>query len=130
MTAHVSMLLNSRAPLTCFRACFLPGRAKGLSNPQAPTAVGVYWSAFGVKTAPCPSATSLTYLLSPSALLLGVSYFWAPEPVCRRRRREKSLLCPETVHLPGQSVALLAGLLQLKIYRLNTRHHERQVLLA
>ena len=27
------MLLNSRASLTCFRACFLPGRAKDLSRP-------------------------------------------------------------------------------------------------
>jgi len=34
MTAHASMLLKSRAPLTCFRACFLPGRAKDLSAPR------------------------------------------------------------------------------------------------
>jgi len=27
MTAHISMLLKSRTSLTCFRACFLPGRA-------------------------------------------------------------------------------------------------------
>ena len=31
MTARVSMLLKSRAFLTCFRACFLPGRAKELT---------------------------------------------------------------------------------------------------
>ena len=31
MTARASMLLKSRASLTCFRACFLPGRAKDLS---------------------------------------------------------------------------------------------------
>ena len=31
MTARVSMLLKWRASLTCFRACFLPGRAKDLS---------------------------------------------------------------------------------------------------
>jgi len=31
MTASVSMLLKSRASLICFRACFLPGRAKDLS---------------------------------------------------------------------------------------------------
>jgi len=31
MTARFSMLLKSRASLTCFRACFLPGRAKDLS---------------------------------------------------------------------------------------------------
>ena len=31
MTARVSMLLNQRASLTCFRACFLRGRAKDLS---------------------------------------------------------------------------------------------------
>ena len=33
MTARVSMLLKPRASLTCFRACFLPGRAKDLSAP-------------------------------------------------------------------------------------------------
>ena len=33
MTARVSMLLKSRASLTCFRANFLPGRAKDLSAP-------------------------------------------------------------------------------------------------
>ena len=38
MTARVSILLESRASLTCFRACFLPGRAKGLSAPQYYTA--------------------------------------------------------------------------------------------
>jgi len=30
----VSMLLKSRASLTCFRACYLPGRAKDLSAPR------------------------------------------------------------------------------------------------
>ena len=34
MTACVSILLKSRASLTCFRACFLPGRAKELSAPR------------------------------------------------------------------------------------------------
>ena len=34
MTARVSMLLKPRASLTCFRACFLPGRAKDLSAPR------------------------------------------------------------------------------------------------
>jgi len=33
MTALVSMLLKSRASLTCLRACFIPGRAKDLSAP-------------------------------------------------------------------------------------------------
>jgi len=33
MTARVSMLLKSRGSLTCFRAYFLPGRAKDLSAP-------------------------------------------------------------------------------------------------
>ena len=28
------MLLKSRASLTCFRTCFLPGRAKDLSAPR------------------------------------------------------------------------------------------------
>jgi len=31
MTARVSMLLKSRVSLTCFQACFFPGRAKNLS---------------------------------------------------------------------------------------------------
>jgi len=31
MRVRVSMSLKSRASLTCFRACFLPGRAKDLS---------------------------------------------------------------------------------------------------
>jgi len=34
MTARVSMLLKSRASVTCFRACFFPGRAKNLSAPR------------------------------------------------------------------------------------------------
>ena len=34
VTARVSMLLKSRASLTCFQACFLPGRAKDLSAPH------------------------------------------------------------------------------------------------
>ena len=34
MTVRVSMLLKSRESLTCFRACFLPGRAKDLSAPR------------------------------------------------------------------------------------------------
>jgi len=34
MTARVSMLLKSRASLTCFRACFHPGRAKDSSAPR------------------------------------------------------------------------------------------------
>ena len=31
MTVHISMLLESRASLICFRACFLPGWVKDLS---------------------------------------------------------------------------------------------------
>jgi len=34
MIARVSILLKSRASLTCFRVCFLPGRAKDLSAPR------------------------------------------------------------------------------------------------
>jgi len=34
MTARFSMLLKSRASLTCFRVCFLPGRANDLSTPR------------------------------------------------------------------------------------------------
>ena len=34
MTARVPMLSKSRASLTCFRTCFLPGPAKDLSAPR------------------------------------------------------------------------------------------------
>jgi len=34
LTARVLILLKSRASLTCFRACFLPSRAKDLSAPR------------------------------------------------------------------------------------------------
>jgi hypothetical protein len=33
ITARVSMLMKSRASLTCFRTCFIPCRAKDLSAP-------------------------------------------------------------------------------------------------
>ena len=46
MTARVSILLKSRASLTCFRACFLPGRAKDLSAPR--------YSVISVPTSSCP----------------------------------------------------------------------------
>jgi len=39
MTAHFSILLKSRASLTCFWSCFRPGRAKDLSAPR-------YWQFF------------------------------------------------------------------------------------
>jgi len=48
MTARVSMLLKSRASLTCFRAYFLPGRAKDLSAPR-------YMQQFTVMTYPVNS---------------------------------------------------------------------------
>ena len=34
MAARVSIFLKSRASPTCFRACFLPGRATDLSAPR------------------------------------------------------------------------------------------------
>jgi len=37
MTARVSMLLKSRASVTCFWACFFPGRAKDLPEPRCST---------------------------------------------------------------------------------------------
>ena len=46
MTARVSMLLKSRASLTCFRACFLPGGAKDLSAPWVFKAVKLGTSNF------------------------------------------------------------------------------------
>jgi len=41
MTPRVSMLLKSRASLTCFRAYFLPGRAKDLSAPRYITLLSI-----------------------------------------------------------------------------------------
>ena len=41
MTVRVLMLLKSRASLTCFRACFLPGRAKDLSALRCVTSATV-----------------------------------------------------------------------------------------
>jgi len=41
MTVRVLMLLKSRASLTFFRACFLPGRAKDLSAPRWVTSATV-----------------------------------------------------------------------------------------
>jgi len=42
MTAHVSMLLKSRASLTCFRTCFLSGRDKDLSAPRVRTLLTLF----------------------------------------------------------------------------------------
>jgi len=42
MTARVSMLLKSRVSLTCFRACFLPGRAKDLLAPRVYVYIYIY----------------------------------------------------------------------------------------
>jgi len=42
MTGGVSMLLKSRASLTCFRTCFLPGRAKDLSAPSTSLVLSLY----------------------------------------------------------------------------------------
>ena len=43
MTARVSMLLKLRASMTCFRACFLPGRAKDLSAPRYSCTIDGTW---------------------------------------------------------------------------------------
>jgi len=43
-TARVSMLLKSRASLTFFRACFLPGWAKDLSAPDIRLMMAREWA--------------------------------------------------------------------------------------
>ena len=53
MTARFSMLLKSRASMTCFRACFLPGRAKDLSAP------GILYMQLYMLCFPCVYASSL-----------------------------------------------------------------------
>ena len=64
MTAHVSMLLKSRASLTCFRTCFLPVRAKDLSAPR------VYSSSIGTAAhcglCPVEQCPSIFSYLPPS----------------------------------------------------------------
>ena len=61
MTARASMLLKSRASLTCFRACFLPGRAKDLSAPRYLTSTNV-----SEKPAACSLATLKMAAARPS----------------------------------------------------------------
>jgi len=50
MTARVSMLLKSRASVTCFRCYFIPGRAENLSAPRYLSQMG--WGE--TETAPPP----------------------------------------------------------------------------
>ena len=52
MTARVSLLLKSRASLTSFRVCFLPGRAKDLSAPLYFT-LNSYFLIFFYQSYPC-----------------------------------------------------------------------------
>ena len=59
LTARVSMLLKPRASLTRFRACFLPGRAKNLSEPLYNVAITLIWSIFVRKS--IKIATGITY---------------------------------------------------------------------
>ena len=51
MTAHVSMLLKSRASLTCFGACFLPGRAKDLPATRCVHLVRTQGLGIGIRSA-------------------------------------------------------------------------------
>jgi len=54
MTARVSILLKSRASLTFFRACFLPGRAKDLSAPRYLWDVQIYRTRLKNRWYACP----------------------------------------------------------------------------
>jgi len=49
MTARVSMLLKFRASLTCFRACFLRGRAKDLPAPRCINATAAHVHLLGIQ---------------------------------------------------------------------------------
>ena len=61
MTTRVSMLLKSRASLTCLRACFLPGRAEDLSEPRYSYLLTYLFTCV---------TYSLTYLLTPWSTVL------------------------------------------------------------
>jgi len=69
ITARVSMLLKSRASLTCFRAYFLPGRAKELSAPRLhcdvssllPAKYGLRWPRQGLAIDLFPSVSPQTF---------------------------------------------------------------------
>ena len=50
LAARVSILLNSRASLTCFRASFLPGRAKDLSAPRYVPSTLTHFSAWDLRS--------------------------------------------------------------------------------
>ena len=61
MRAHVSMLLKSRASLTCLRACFLPGWSKDLSAPRYVGPVISLWNWEILETPSYLSFNSHTY---------------------------------------------------------------------
>jgi len=88
-TARVSMLLKSRASLTCFRACFLPGRAKDLSASRYTLARPMYPPEPGTVTCSnspeghfnsCPyPLNDLTYVRSPQNKSDGPTPFMPPQ---------------------------------------------------
>ena len=66
LMTSISMLLKSRASLTCFRASFLPGRAKDLS---APWYNAVY---FGIQ----PSSALLVFADAYLLFYVLIGTFW------------------------------------------------------
>ena len=66
--ARVSMLLKSRASLTCFRACFLPGRAKDLSAPRYLASLTCFLACF--LPGPAKDLSAPRYLFPPFHLSL------------------------------------------------------------
>ena len=65
VTARVSMLLKSGPSLTCFRACFLPGRAKDLSAPRYGRNTLVYAHAISRNHPTCQISLGSLMLLAP-----------------------------------------------------------------
>jgi len=68
MTARVSMSLKSRASLTCFRACFLPARAKYLSAPRY-CCIKCGWPVYLMLYRFIQNDCTKKHLLKPSLLL-------------------------------------------------------------
>jgi len=67
LTPRVSMLLKSLASLTCFRACFLPGRAKGLSAPR-------YWPEDGLENTESCNHTRVLMIVLCCCVLTECNY--------------------------------------------------------
>jgi len=120
MTARVSILLKSRASLTCFRACFLPGRANDLSAPRYISLYSINWLIFIMDTLFLSVRHELIFCgLLSIAELLGGSQYTSGRTYghSTRSRLPLAFLGPRTNDdlLPKCHVALYASYITLPI---------------